>query len=285
MPKVMYKSAEDFLQQRVAQVWDQANNTAPNYVPADGTPITLTGIKARATLDPEFQRLDPARTALYRHRENAYEDAAGYRIGSGVGNWMRSVSNNPSPYGPLGTKGPISGALAMGIPAAILGLGAGYIADKFSDSGESKWAPRAAIGAGVLGSALGAYSGYHRNKVASMSPWKLDSSIGVPDKSRILAVLNSSPGLSYQQKNVFSEGISQLSDSDARRLLQLILSAGGFGIGAIIAKFLMGAGLMGTMLGGLAGGLVGNAVAPKQPKDALGRNTLGNRDLYGRTII
>lgn len=283
MPKVMYKSAEDFLQQQVARTLAAASGATPNYTTADGTPIRLEGRQAAATLDPVYQRANPAGAALYRYREAMPENSTAYKVGEGVRSWAEGAYRNPSAGGFLGTKGPVSGALAMGIPAALLGLGAGYVADKITGRKEPFWSTRAALGAGAAGAGLGAYTGHWRNKQAAF--WKSDAFPEPDPQEMVLKALNSAQGLSFQQKNVFAQGIQHMSDSDAKRLLQAIMASGGFGIGAIIAKFLMGAGLGGTIMGGIAGGLVGNALAPRPQTDALGRRSLGNYDLFGRKLL
>lgn len=280
MPRVMYKSAEDFLQQQAGRMLSSAQG-APNYATVDGTRIRLEGEQALATLDPAWQQANPARAALSRYREGAPENSIGYQVGKSIRGLAGGLGQGPRPAADSSPSlGAMAGAFKGGIPAALLGLVGGYAADKMSGREDSYWAPRAAAGLGVLGAGLGAYTGYERNKQASY--WKGDEESSTP---QIVNIINSAPGITGDQRFNLIQGVNRLSDSDSKRLLQILFASGGFGIGAMIAKFLMGAGVGGTILGGVLGGAIGNAFAPRPPKDAFGRNSLGNNDLFGHHLL
>lgn len=271
MTPYIYKRAFQTGLSTAETMWNKAKETG-NYVTDLGETKTLAPDQYRATTDPAWQKKNPAETALLRYREAMPENDLAYSAGEYIRNKMvGNPTGAPGSSGFLGTGNAMTGAVAMGLPAALLGLGGGYLADKLSDDPESNWASRGAIAAGVLGAGLGAYSGAWRNK----------SGAYLDPKVKLEAILNNLPGLSYQQRDIFIAGVSQLSDQQVRSLLQTIMASGGVGIGAIIAKFLLNAGLGGTIIGGLAGGLIGNALAPGPPKDALGRNSTNHKDLFG----
>lgn len=275
------KSAEDFVEQQAQHFVNGLDRRQPNYVKADGTTTFLEGDQAKATLDRNWQLANPAQAALFRYREEMPENTLAYKAGLGLRNWaVKRPIPRQGGQGFFGTSNPWSGALAAGIPAALLGLGLGYAADKFGGNGESYWTPRLAAGMGTLGAGLGAYTGYWRNKSASY--WKSEDHEPQED---IVQLMDRAPGLSYQQKTILSNGVRQLNDAQASQLLRLLLTSGGFGVGALIAKFLMGAGLQGTLIGGLAGGLVGNIFAPRPAVDALGRNSFGRNDMFGNPLF
>jgi ABC-type enterobactin transport system permease subunit len=62
------------------------------------------------------------------------------------------------------------------------------------------------------------------------------------------------------EKAQMMEGVSQLSMADVLNLKQLIGLSSGAAAGAIIARFLLNRGLIGTLVGALAGGAVGGSL-------------------------
>lgn len=269
-PYIYKKAFQSGFADTAQDLWNKSTSSG-NYTTPLGEQKNLDPVQYRATTDVPWQRAHPAQAALNRYREAMPENNMGYSVGKYLRDRMQGVPRAPGSAGFMGTGSALSGALAMGIPAALLGFGGGYLHDKLSDNPDSNWATRGAIAAGILGAGLGAYSGSWRNKSGAF----------LDPKVKLEALIENLPGLSYQQRDIFIAGVSQLHDSQIRSLLQSIMAAGGFGIGAIITKFLLNAGLGGTIVGGLAGGLVGNALAPSQPKDALGRNTTNHKDLFG----
>lgn len=80
------------------------------------------------------------------------------------------------------------------------------------------------------------------------------------EADHILAVIRRSTGLSSMEKAQMMEGVSQLSMSEILNLKQLIGLSSGAAAGAIIARFLLNRGLIGTLVGALAGGAIGGSL-------------------------
>ena len=80
------------------------------------------------------------------------------------------------------------------------------------------------------------------------------------EADHILAVIRRSAGLSSLEKAQMMEGVSQLSMADVLNLKQLIGLSSGAAAGAIIARFLLNRGLIGTLVGALAGGALGGSL-------------------------
>jgi len=80
--------------------------------------------------------------------------------------------------------------------------------------------------------------------------------------------------LAAAEKQQLANGVQQLSDAQAARLKQMVSAGFGAGIGAIVAKYLTGLGIVGILLSSVLGGVVGGAMgrtAQKPTHDNLGR--------------
>lgn len=254
----------------------------PNFTDALGNKVTLKGDEARATLDPSVRRNAPLYAATFQYQNMAPENTLSWQIGSGLHN----IFTRPNIVGSALDHGPLAGAATLGGLGAAAGYGVGALAGIGKDKETAaRRRNRMALLAGLAGTAAGAYSGYWRTKIASQ--WLEDQApeeVAAQAQEMVLRMLRSAPDVSTSEKRQLAEGVMQLSENEAQNLLALLRRAGGFTIGAAIARFLLKAGIGGTIAGGLVGGAVGHALAPKPPKDAFGRPSMNHKDLFGNTL-
>jgi len=231
--------------------------------------LHLKGTVADATLNLYTRRNRPLYAAANEYKDYDQRNSLGYALGQG----LHKAMVNPNPVSRTLDKGPWVGGLLGGLGAAAMGYGGSRA---FRDRDSMHWL--ATLLAGGVGAAAGAYSGNWRSKRAG---WRM----GNDGRQQVMEAINSAPGLSFQQRSQFMLGVSKLPDTQVNQLASLLRTATGFGVGALVAKFLSGAGLGGMLLGGLIGGVIGNAFNPRQPKDGLGRPSLNNHDMFGNPFI
>lgn len=111
------------------------------------------------------------------------------------------------------------------------------------------------------------------------------SSFGMPmgDPLTFIAMkLQDDTTMSTMQQQQMLTAVNQLSHTQQSGLAQLLTTVAGAGIGAVIAKFLMNMGIMGTIGGALMGGFFGSR-AGRFPDN--GPGTINNSvDFFGRPI-
>ncbi len=129
---------------------------------------------------------------------------------------------------------------------------------------------------GALGGAgLGAYSGNLRKS----SGWRSS----IDPRQELAAAIGEVPGIGFNQKSQFYAAVPKMSDDQVEELLQLLKRAGGFAAGALISKYLLGAGLIGTAVGGFLGAMFGGSKS--NPRTAGGFGSMGNYDFRGNQIF
>lgn len=102
-------------------------------------------------------------------------------------------------------------------------------------------------------------------------------------QSKILQILQAAPGMSYTEKSQLTVGISRLSPQDLVQLANSLHGVTGAIAGAVIAKFLLNRGLIGTVMGAIFGGAVAKAVFGTQAKNALGQSSMQGHTITGNT--
>ena len=227
------------------------------YDPSLKYTVPLQPWQQRAT-DPDFIRENPGQAVL-----------DSYRPGTGglFYNMGRNLRENmKQPLGQLGdwmNKGVGHGAAA----GALLGLPA-FLGTALFNKLTGSELPSAGIGlaTAAAGAGLGAASSHERTKVAG---WRAPGESITP-KLEINQLLQSATGLSFQDRTSMALGVNQLTQDQARELLGLLSTVSGAGIGALIAKFLMHAGFLGTMAGAAVGGWLGNAFSHPQSYNSIG---------------
>lgn len=139
------------------------------------------------------------------------------------------------------------------------------------------------------GAAAGGFAGNRLiNNTMKSAAWRSPSMDPQAAQANIQAILNalrSAPGLSFNQQAQLMSGVGRLDAQSAAQLRSLLGTAGGAGIGALVARFLMGKGLVPQVMGALLGGVIGNAVFGNHgPHTFSGNPGLIGTDLAGRSF-
>lgn len=212
--------------------------------------------------------------AAYRDsvpRPDAESESWLYRAGDSV----RQMAESPeqSWYGKLFGKGPVAGAIVGGSTGLLGGILANWIA-----KGLGAKNPSFGLWGGLAGTALGALVGDERSKTAStreVDPMLMDILANAPSfqksaamfrdpRNFILEKLQSANDVSPMEKAQLAARVRNLDPVTASRLADAVRAALGFGVGAIIAKFLGGSALSGGF-GGLLGMALFGTMLKKNP--------------------
>jgi len=111
---------------------------------------------------------------------------------------------------------------------------------------------------------------------AMRAPWDVPESEQDP-RAAAAHMLSFAPGIASAERYNYMSMASRLSESDARQLLNLLRTAAGAGLGALLARFFLGKG-MGRAV---AGALIGGAIARLTSRSSQSNNT----DIYGRPYV
>jgi hypothetical protein len=202
-------------------------------------------------------------------------------------------------------------------------MGAGAIMDRLSHRPDQNMALKLLLAGLIGGGLMGAYSGHHRSKpimlgqgVSPRNHFGLPTtgpgsellrykaagvkkaSVGIfghpgdfssPELKfvrEISGALQSDSQMDFSQKAALMTAIEKLNSQQLAQLYSVVRGAGGFGIGLLIARFLFKRGLIGSFIGGMLGlGAASSMFGEKPPRDAYGFSTMGNRDIFGRSIL
>lgn len=261
----------------------------------------LSPVQYLSTFNKDFKAQNPEYAAMHAY-SNPYQtdQSMGYNVGSFLKNHL---SKGYKLYSDYANQGPAGGALAGALPAAAAGLLGTGVANYLSGNDMSDNMVRNSILAALLGGGVGAYSGHLRSTRPAFSPMQAgvqpivnrttqqnelrqalqpiknaaykmvgDNTTGMDTRQYILAALSDAPGLSFNERAQLTAGTASLSNNDLTQLKQLLISAGGASVGALVSKFLMNKGLIGTVLGAILGSSVAKAVFGTHiPTNALGQ--------------
>jgi hypothetical protein len=187
---------------------------------------------------------------------------------SGPVSLARRVGAAPFNHGPA-----LGGVAGTGLGAAA-GYGIGKLINRFSDDEDEN--DRSTSGA-LIGAALGGLGGTMlggmRQKAASGFGGDLDYV-----RMRIFQ----DPELDSSDRQGLLSAVSNLSDPQLSSLGNLLRTAVGAGIGALISKFMLRTGFGGTLLGAAIGGILGMRVGGPS---MLGKTRhTGSHDVYGNSF-
>lgn len=272
--------------------------------------MEMTPLQWMSTYDNAFKKSNPQYAAL-----NAYYHPfqSNRSLGYAMGDNLNKLYQGYGPViGDIMNKGPLAGGLLSTAPGLLLGaLGTGALNLLTGKSLTSDLLRNSLIGGLATGS-LGAYSGYLRkykpqwDAPLPLEKWSPDelkqinelnriqastglykkssvkSAIGAAEaQSRVVQLIQSAPGLSFNEKSQLIAGISQLSSNEVTQLSSSLVGIGGAAVGAIVARFLMNKGLIGTVLGAIFGGTVARSLFGSP----VPRNDLGQPSFQGRTLL
>ena len=295
---------------------DDATITIPDPLsPYKSDTIEMTPLQWMSTYDEDFKKRNPQYAAL-----NAYYHPfqSNRSLGYLMGDKLNSLYKGYGPLiGNILNQGPLAGGLLAAAPGLMLGaLGTGALNLITGRSLTSDLLRNALIGGLATGS-LGAYSGYLRKykpqfeAPAPPEKWSPDelkkihqanfekarrmygtglrkagniktaAMSAAEAQARVVQLIQSAPGLSFTEKSQLIAGIAQLSSNEVTQLSNSLIGIGGAAVGAIVARFLMNKGLIGTVLGAIFGGTVARSLfGPPVP-----RNDLGQPSFQGRTLL
>jgi hypothetical protein len=316
----LYGALDPVLKGRVKnKLYDVANSdakaiTTPDPLsPYKEDTIEMTPLQWLSTYDQEFKNKNPDQAAL-----NAYYHPfqSNRSLGYVLGDKLNQLYSNQGPaIGSILNKGPLSGGLLAAAPGLLLGAAGTGILNLMSGNSLSNNLLRNALLGGLATGSLGAYSGYLRkykpqwentdlkpekwtdeelkkiqmlNRVKALTGLnKQGASIksafmsSSEAQSRVVQLIQNAPGLSFTEKSQLVAGVAQLSGNEVSQLSSSLAGIGGAAVGAIVARFLMNKGLIGTVLGAIFGGTVARSLfGPPVP-----RNDLGQPSFQGRTLL
>lgn len=215
-----------------------------------GDEFIFDGDRAMAMADTpgaEQWRIDnPDKALLHGRSPFVLEEAAPYQYGEAFGDWARKDGF----FGKVAEKGILPGALLGGATGAGLGAVANLIAKWFFPGVGSagKWA----LAGGALGGLLGGHNAFVRGRANSVPMLKSSATYTDP-RNFILEKLEGANDVGMVEKVKLAAGVKNLDRDSAEKLAALVRSALGFGVGALISKFLFGASGAGALFGGMAG--------------------------------
>lgn len=178
---------------------------------------------------------------------------------------------------------PLSGAAVGGLMAGGLGLGYGAYRKYFSDDPEDG---KRSIGRYVLPAALagGALAGLGSHLYRGV----VKKGSAMDGLNQINAAIMNDPSLSDADKNSLIKMVGQVPYHNLEGLKRIATTAIGAGVGAAIAKYLMGLGFTGQVLSAIVGGVIGRSFGgPSVTRNAFGQEYMGGTDFYGnaRTFL
>lgn len=235
-----------------------------------GKETQLTEAQTQANT-PEFQRKNPITSAYQKYQNPSQMDNKGTAFSYGKA--FRNLVDSPT--------NPISNVLDSGVyPSAFGGalLGGGLLAggslikNMLSDDQHQTPTLRNALLGLLAGGGLGAALAYSRaQQPKQASSWRGSGFYNDPNRrnsanarQEVAAAIAQAPGISMAARREYAASLARMSQSEISMLAQAIRTAGFAGIGAVLARFLLGKGFARMALGGIVGGLLGNLTTPSR---------------------
>lgn len=282
--------------------------------------IEMSPLQWMSTYDENFKKQNPQYAALNAYY-NPYQSNRSF--GYVMGDKLNSLYKGYGPVlGDILNKGPLAGGLLTAAPGLLLGAAGTGILNLLSGKPMTSDLLRNALIGGLASGSLGAYSGYLRKykpqwdaptterekwtpeelakfqqsnfekarrmygtglqKIGSVKAASMSASEA---QARVVQLIQSAPGLSFNEKSQLIAGISQLSSNEVSQLSNSLVGFGGAAVGAIVARFLMNKGLIGTVLGAIFGGTVARSLfGPAVPRNDLGQPSFQGRNLLGQYL-
>lgn len=231
----------------------------------NGDTFKFTGDRAMAMADTpaaaEWRANNPDKAFKFGY--SPYDSPAEQSpVAYSVGKYLRDKSQSRVDgfLGRAANGGILSGAAVGGALGAGGGALASLIARLFlGKTSVGKWA----LAGGALGALLGGHNGFVRSRRNPSAMYLQKSAATYTDpRNFILEKLQSANDIGVGEKVRLAAAVKNMSRSDAEQLANLVRAALGFGVGAIIAKFLFGtSSAAGTLFGGVLGALGTNIIA------------------------
>lgn len=222
----------------------------------DGTTFRFTGDRAMAMADTpgaaEWRSENPE--IALRNAYSPFDDPAETNPAAhAIGQFINKQKSSKGLIGSIVDKGMLPGAMVGG----VLGLGGGALASLLAKlflgkASTKNWA----LAGGALGAVLGGHNGLVRSRMHKSAATYTDP------RNFILEKLQSATDVGIGEKVRLAAAVRNLDRDDAEQLASLVRAALGFGVGAIIAKFIFGTtSAAGTLFGGIVGALGTSMIA------------------------
>jgi hypothetical protein len=275
--------------------------------------MEMSPLQWMSTYDDKFKSQNPEYAAL-----NAYYNPhqSNRSFGYAMGDKLRSLYKGYGPViGDILNKGPLAGGLLSMAPGMLLGAAGSGALNLLTGKSLTTDMLRNALIGGLATGSLGAYSGYLRKykpqwdepkaEPERWTPGELNN-VNAEVKNKVLAALRKqgayaksaamssseaqarvvqliqdAPGLSFTEKSQLIAGVAQLNSNQVSQLSDSLVGMGGAAVGAVVARFLMNKGLIGTVLGAIFGGTVARSLFGS----SVPRNDLGQPSFQGRTLL
>lgn len=237
------------------------------YNPVSKRVESMTDLQAKA-MDPQWAKENPTLAAMHTWRPDAPENTFAY----GLGDWARRATlpglANATNAGAL--PGGAAGAAYAALPVLA---GSWLYNNTLGGDRPLNTALLTALAA-LTGGGLGAYSGYHRSgqAAAARQTAELEKPAGWRAPGKPMMFMGPQQQLSEKlytisdysgaERSRMMMAVQQLAPAQAAELWRLVGSLGGAAAGAVIARYLMGAGLLGTAVGAGLGLMAGRALFP-----------------------
>lgn len=253
----------------------------------DGSEFTFKGDRALAMANtPEAAqwRLENPKQALLNSYSPFDSIEESHPYASAVRDFVEKHKREKGLFGAFADRGMIPGAIAGGVVGAGTGALASLLAKLFLGEASAK---RWALVGGAIGTLLGGHNGLVRSRMnKAESPITKSAATYMDPRNFILEKLQSATDVGIGEKVRLAAAVRNLNRSDAEKLASMVRAALGFGVGAIIAKFVFGAtSAAGTLFGGVLGaigtGILANSLAnaDNQPRFNFNFSPLSYRDI------
>jgi len=252
---------------------DATNQVQNPYMSGADNKINMSDTKYKATFDKNYQRSNPylASSQAYHH---PFEDkeSMGYAIGEKLRSGLDYTGNIA---GDVLNKGPMIGGLAAMVPGFLAGAAGSSLYNKVTGQDNDNMLRNAMLMA-LLTGGIGAYSGYLRSQ---QKPTFKSASSAIDE---ITSAIASAPGLSFSERSQLTAGVSKLGMSDLNSLASSLATVSGAAVGALVTRYLLNKGLIGSILGAVFGGVVAKSLfgAPTEQTNFLGQKTTSNNRSY-----
>lgn len=251
----------------------------------NGDTFKFTGDRAMAMSDAPgakaWQAANPVKAVKLGYSPyDSPEDQS--PIAYGLGKYLRDKSQNRVDgfLGRASNYGILSGATVGGLVGAGGGALASLIARLFlGKTSVGKWA----LAGGALGALLGGHNSFVRGR--RRNPMLKSAATYMDPRNFILEKLQGANDIGVGEKVKLAAAVRNMNRADAEKLASMVRAALGFGVGAIIAKFLLGtSSAAGTLFGGVVGALGANMIAnnlfaPQSPTFDFNFRPLSYRDI------
>lgn len=250
MSELIYKSPDWRNTSKRELTYDDAGTpilTITDYADG-GSKKVLTGLDALTNARSEDTGKNSIYTGKVYHGPDDYRESWTYGLGASL---RKALTPDPNNH-----FGVFAGPAIWG--------GGGYLLGKLLEMSTGR--KYLGIGGAIGGGALGLIRAMMQDKAKKRQDEATQKQASVPieksamyadPRNYILERLQGATDISPFEKAQLAAQIRQMSWDEANRLKSQVRAAVGFGVGALIARFVGHRGVVGTLLGGAVGALVG----------------------------